>query len=289
MRSRAQSALRHWVTLIALVVGSSAGLEPCIASQQVEQIPESTAVVQNRRLVELGPGDGIAIQVFGQPDMSTTVNIADDGTVSVPLVGNVPVRGLSPSEAAARIETALVEGKILVHPQVTVTLTTARSQRVSVLGEVGAPGRYPIESTTTIFDLLAQAGGAKDSGSDTVLLLRPDPDGTITRYSIDIKGLYDPAVTAPPVALRGGDTLLVPKAPQFYIFGEVTAPNMYKIEAGMTYLQAIARAGGVTVRGSQSRFEVKRKDAHGVEHVVKVKLSDLVQPNDVIRVKESIF
>ncbi len=275
--------------LAALVVGSLGALGETIASQQAEQIPESTAVVQNRRLVELGPGDGIAIQVFGQPDMSTTVNIADDGTVNVPLVGNVLVRGLSPSEAATRIETALVQGKILVHPQVTVTVTNARSQRVSVLGEVGAPGRYPIESNTTIFDLLAQAGGAKDTGSDTVLLLRPDADGNITRSSIDIRGLYDPAVSAPPVALRGGDTILVPKAPQFYIFGEVTAPNMYKIEAGMTYLQAIARAGGVTVRGSQNRLEVKRKDAHGVEHVVKVKLSDLVQPNDVIRVKESIF
>jgi len=64
---------------------------------------------------------------------------------------------------------------------------------------------------------------------------------------------------------------------------------MYRIEPGMTIVQAIARAGGVTPRGSSTRFELKRKDAAGVEHVVKGKLSDPVQADDVIRVKESLF
>ena len=64
---------------------------------------------------------------------------------------------------------------------------------------------------------------------------------------------------------------------------------MYRIEPGMTIVQAVARAGGVTPRGSRSRFELKRKDANGVEHEVKAKLSDPVLPDDVIRVKESIF
>ncbi len=120
-----------------------------------------TAGSGNRRPSELGPGDSIAIQVYGQPDMSATVGVADDGTVTVPLAGQVKVDGLSPSEAARRIEKALSDGKFLITPQVIVTVAVSRSQRVSVLGEVGTPGRYTLEPNTSIFDLLAQAGGAR--------------------------------------------------------------------------------------------------------------------------------
>ena len=108
-------------------------------------------------LLQLGPGDSVSIQVYGQPDMSATVYVSDDGTIPVPLVGMVQVGGLSPSQASNRIEAALRNGNFLVDPHVTLTVVQSRSQRVSVLGSVGTPGRYPIESNTSIFDLLAQA------------------------------------------------------------------------------------------------------------------------------------
>jgi polysaccharide export outer membrane protein len=122
-----------------------------------------------------------------------------------------------------------------------------------------------------------------------VFLLRSDDSGKIDRFPIDLKELADGRGSPPTWVLKGGDSIMVPRAPQFYIFGEVNAPNMYRIEPGMTIVQAIARAGGVTPRGSSSRFELKRKDANNVEHVVKAKLSDPVLADDVIRVKESIF
>ncbi len=247
------------------------------------------AIEGPRKLLQLGPGDSVALQVYGQPDLSTTVYVADDGSIPVPLVGNVQVNGLSPSEAGRATEKALSDGKFLIDPHVTVTVVQSRSQRVSVLGEVGTPGRYAIESNTTIFDLLAQAGGAKETSSDVVFLLRPDATGKINRYPINLKGLGDARNSMPTQALQGGDSIFVPRAPQFYIFGEVTQPNMYRVEPGMTIVQAIARAGGVTPRGSRNRFEVRRKGADGVERTVNAKLSDPVQPNDVIRIKESIF
>jgi polysaccharide biosynthesis/export protein len=242
-----------------------------------------------RKLLVLGPGDSVTIQVYGQPDMSSTVTVADDGTIPVALVGSVQVNGLSPSEAERRTEKALIDGKFLIDPHVTVSVVQSRSQRVSVLGEVGSPGRYPIESNTTIFDLLAQAGGAKDTSSNIVFLLRTDETGKINRYPIDLRDLADGKSAHAAQVLKGGDSIVVPRAPQFYIFGEVNAPNMYRIEPGMTIVQAIARAGGVTPRGSRRRFELRRKDSNGVEHEVKGKLSDPVLPDDVIRVKESIF
>src|SRR5208337_2437751 len=95
-----------------------------------------------KRIIQLGPGDSVSIQVYGQPDMTTTVYVSDDGTIPVPLAGAVPVAGLSPSEASQRIEKALKDGGFLVDPHVTLTVTQSLSQRVSVLGQVGKPGLY---------------------------------------------------------------------------------------------------------------------------------------------------
>ncbi len=240
-------------------------------------------------LLQLGPGDSVSILVYGQPDMSTTVYVGDDGTVSVPLAGNIPVAGSSPAQAATRIEAALKAGKILVDPHVTVTVTQTRSQRVSVLGQVGAPGRYPIESNTTIFDLLAQAGGITANGSDIVYVIRLDKNGSETRYPVDLKGLTNGGGAIHSVSLQGGDSVFVPKAEQYSIYGEVATPGRYRVDPGMTVIEAIARAGGITLRGSQRRIEIKRKQGDGNYSTVKAKLGDLVQPDDVVQVKESIF
>ena len=92
----------------------------------------------------------------------------------------------------------------------------------------------------------------------------------------------------PEQLLRGGDSIVVPRAEQFYIYGEVTAPNKYRVEQDMTVIQAIARAGGVTPRGSERRVDIKRL-VDGKYLTVKAKLNDPVKADDVIHVKESIF
>jgi polysaccharide export outer membrane protein len=238
-------------------------------------------------LVQLGAGDSVTLQVYGQPDLTTTAYVADDGTVSVPLAGNVQVAGLSPAQASAKIESAFKTAKILVDPHVTLTVAQSRSQRVSVLGQVGTPGRYPIESNTSVVDLLAQAGGVTAAGADVVYVLRRDKDGQEVRYPVDLAGLASGKI--PSFNLQAGDSLFVPKAEQFSIFGEVTTPGRYRVEPGMTVIEAIARAGGITLRGSSRRVEIKRKLPDGNYSTAKAKIGDLVQPDDVIQVKESIF
>ena len=239
-------------------------------------------------LFKLGPGDAVSVQVFGQPGMSTTTYVTDQGTIDIPLAGPVKVEGLSPSKAAQRVQFALRDGQFLNDPHVTITLSSFKSQQVSVLGEVHTPGRFPIESRTTPLDLLAQSGGPTENASDIVYVLRPDGKGNVARYVVDLNELRAGG-TLPQLALRGGDSLYVPKADQFYIYGEVHTPNMYRLEPGMTVLQAIARGGGITPRGSPSRIEVSRHTEDGKLVTVSVKPTDPVQPNDVIRVKERIF
>lgn len=240
-------------------------------------------------LTPLGPGDSVTLHVFGQPDMDSVLAVADDGTIRVPLVGSVQVGGVSADEAARRVEKAFKDGGYFVSPHVSLNVTQSLSQRISVLGEVRTPGRYPIDSKTTILDLLAEAGGPTELASNTVYIVRNEPGGGVKRYPVALQGLTTSGGVGAGQALRAGDSVFVPRAEQFYILGEVQKPSMYKLEPNLTVIQAISIAGGVTPKGSDRRVEIKRVGKDGKDVVIKAKPNDLVEPDDVIRVKESIF
>jgi polysaccharide export outer membrane protein len=253
--------------------------------------PAGSLAADVRPILQLGPGDQVKLEVFGRPEMDTTTYISDDGSIRVPLAGVVAIGGLSPGAAGQKVEAALKRGQFLVDPHVTFTVLQSRSQRVSVLGEVHNPGRYPVESNTTVLDLLAQAGGATEKGADVIYILRPGPNGNLQRQPVNLKGVTDSKDAAPAVlqTVQGGDSIFVPAAEQFYIAGEVHSPAMYRLESGMTLVQAIARAGGVTDRGSASRVQIKRRSPKGDYIVISGKPGEKIQPDDVITVKERIF
>jgi polysaccharide export outer membrane protein len=249
---------------------------------------EAQAAVDQEHMSQLGAGDSVTVQVFGQPD-AINVYVGDDGTISMPLVGNIQVAGASPVEAAARVATALKDGGYFVDPHVTVLVTQARSQLVSVVGEVQSPGRYTITPRTTIVDLLAQAGGARETAADVGYVLRSDESGHITRYPVKLSGLTDVKDVLPNGTLLGGDSLVVSRAESFYVSGAVISPGVYHIESDMTVSQGIARAGGINERGSERRIQLKRLDKSGQYKVLRAKPGDLIQADDIILVKESIF
>jgi polysaccharide export outer membrane protein len=241
-----------------------------------------------QHLSQLGAGDSVTIQVFGQPDASN-IYVGDDGMISVPLVGKIQVAGVSPVEAAERVAKALKDGGFYIDPHVTILVTQSRSQLVSVLGEVTSSGRYPIDPRTTIMDLLAQAGGVRETASDVGYVLRNDENGHVARYPVSLSGLADVKDAQPAFALSGGDSLIVPRAEHVYVVGEVASPGTFRIEPGMTVFQAIARAGGVNERGSERRIQLRRRNKAGQIQTLHPKLTDLIEPDDQVRVKESIF
>lgn len=231
------------------------------------------------------------MHVFGQPEMDGVMYVADNGTIRVPLAGPVSVAGLSPGQAAHKVEAALEKGQFLVDPHVTFTIVESLSQQVSVLGQVAKPGVYTVQSNTTVLDLLAQAGGETSQGANTIYILHTGADGAIHRLRINLRGLTEPGVRpeAAEITLRGGDQVYVPRAPKFYVTGQVTTPGTFRLTAGMTVLQAIARAGGVTQLGSMDRVNITRRDPNGKYRVIAARLQDKVKAGDVITVKERIF
>ena len=263
----------------AWLVALSAALCPAAAAQ---------GAPGQQRMSVLGAGDSVSIQIFGEPE-ATSAYVGDDGTINAPYVGKIPVAGTSPVEAASRVASALKDGGFFVDPHVTVLVTQPLSQLVSVVGEVQTPGRYPITPRSTIVDMLAQAGGIKDSASDIGYVIRTDPSGQVTRQAVNLNVVKDTKDAPSTWVLQGGDSLVVPHAELFSIEGEVVTPGRYPIESGMTVIQAIARAGGINQRGSERRVQLKRADKPGHYQSQHAKSGDLVQAGDIIVVKESIF
>jgi len=237
----------------------------------------------------LGAGDAIRIQVFQNPDLTIETRVSESGTVTYPLIGSVELGGLPIAAAEKKIATALKEGGFVQQPQVNIVLIQVRGNQIAVLGQVNRPGRFPLETTNTrVSDMLAAAGGAT-AGGDDVAIVTGMRNGKAFRKLVDIPALYLNEGSADDITLQGGDAIYVHRAPVFYIYGEAQRPGAYRIERGMTIMQALAQGGGPTMRGSEWRLRLHRKNGSGAVEQLSPEMTDLVQPNDVIYVRESLF
>ena len=233
----------------------------------------------------LGAGDLVRVSVFGYPDMTADVRVDDAGAIRYALVGTLQVAGHSAREVETTIAQRLTDGGYIRSPQVSVLVTEYLSQKVSVMGQVAKPGQYALTQRSKVLDLLAEAGGVVTGiAADTATLLRAD--GSKTEISLFDLFQGNPEQNA---VMTPGDTLYVPRAPQFYIYGEVQRPGAYRLERRMTVSQAISAGGGLTARGTERHATVKRRDVYGNEIAVSVRGADLLKPDDVLLVKEALF
>jgi polysaccharide biosynthesis/export protein len=236
----------------------------------------------------LGPADIVHITVFENPELTTDARVSETGSLSFPLIGDVSVVGLTPSQASAAIARKLSDGRFVAKPQVSILPTVVRGSQITVVGEVNKPGRYPLETVNTrVSDALAAAGGVTTLGSDTVYLIQKRL-GKEVRKPLDVTELFVKG-SALDEQVQGGDTIFLPRQPLVYVYGEVRTPGSYRLQRNMTVMQALAVGGGATVRGSQRRIRVYRQDDGGKVHEIRLNLVDLLQPNDVIYVRPRLF
>jgi polysaccharide biosynthesis/export protein len=237
----------------------------------------------------LAPGDILKITVFKNPDLSLDVRVSESGAIGYPLIGAVPVSGLTLPAAEKKIAQLLQEGGFVVNPQVSILLTTGFGDLVSVLGEVSKSGRYSLEAAGGhVSGMLATAGGISATGAE-VVTVSGVRNGKPFRRDVDIVKMSSSGNAADDIELFGGDTIFVRKAPLFYIYGQVQKPGQYPLEGGMTVMQALATGGGVTGKGTQRGIVRHRRDATGKVKEESVSLDEDVQDKDVIYVKESLF
>ena len=251
------------------------------------QAPAPQEVAASSQLESLGMGDMVRVTVFRNPDLTTEARVSERGTIVFPMLGEVPVAGLTPSQASSRIAQKLREGKFVVNPEVTVSIAQVNSRQVSVLGNVNKPGRYPLDSVNVkLTDVLATAGGVGPTGADLITIVSA---GNGKKTDVDLANMFRNGDLSKNVDLQPGDTIYVHRAPMVYVYGEVQKGGAYRLEPHMTVMQAIALASGVTPRGTERGIKLSRRDASGSVKKMDVALTDPVQPDDVIYIKESLF
>jgi len=236
----------------------------------------------------LGPGDALRIFVYGHPDMTTETKVSETGKITFPLVGEVIVDGLTPSEAERKIANLLESRDILRKPQVMVVAASLQSQMVSVLGNVRNQGRYPIEGKRTLTEILAMAGGVIPEGGELITLIRSDGKKFVKEV-IDVLEMVRSGDLSRDIDIRSNDLIYVERAHRFYIYGEVQRAGVYRLERNMTVMQALSVGGGLTLRGTERGLRIQRRDVDGNLKEITAKSGDLIQPDDVIYIKESLF
>ncbi|MGQ0523006.1 MAG: polysaccharide export protein EpsE [Betaproteobacteria bacterium] len=237
----------------------------------------------------LGIGDSVRVTVFQYPDLTTEARVSQRGTITFPLIGEVKIDGLTPASAGGEIARQLKRGKFLVNPQVHVVMTELRSRQVSVLGQVNKPGRYALDETSAkLTDILALAGGVSPLGADTVSVVL-NRNGQAEKLEIDVAAMVRSGDLSKNIDIQHGDTIYVQRAPTFYIHGEVRRAGSYRYEENMTVMQAISVGGGLTERATERGINISRRAPNGKLQRIDVSLTDRIQPEDVIHVKEGWF
>lgn len=250
---------------------------------------------------QIGAKDLLEISVFGLDDMNKTVRVSEGGKITLPLLGEVEVEGLTKTELEKKLS-QLLEEKYLQSPQVTVFIKEYQSKRISVLGAVGKPGPYELIGRQTLLQLISEAGGLTENAGDNIIVIRQLKDGTSTVFKISIDNLIVEGDASLNIPLQANDIVNIPvdKEVFIYVFGQVKRAGALKVKKSNipTLLQAIAQAGGFSERASKSKVLIKRIDKDGEEQKIKVNVKDIIKgkkkdiqllENDVVYVPETIF
>jgi polysaccharide export outer membrane protein len=154
---------------------------------------------------KIGPQDVLEVSVFKVPELTRTVQVADTGTVNLPLVGEITVAGRSPKDVEQEL-TKKLGAKYLQSPQVSVSMKEYNSQRVTVDGAVKKPGIIPYRNSLSLLQVIAMADGL-DANSDSTVVIFRDEKGERQAARFDIGDIRSGAAKDP--AIQPGDTVVV--------------------------------------------------------------------------------
>jgi polysaccharide export outer membrane protein len=289
----------------------------------------ATARLRAQQTYELGPGDVLHVLVLGQEAMSGEFTVDEGGLMRFPFLGHVKAAGLQPTELERKLITLLADGYLKKpQVSVSVKQYRSRRVFVTgEVARPGPYGLRADQSLMTLLkdvgDLNAQVGhevvvirppapvpsdapspapeedGEPNGGSHGEASPAPSPSPSLAPVSglpgevpgsqvfrVNLRELRA-GYPGKDLRLEVGDTVYFPKAAQYYVTGQVSRPGAYRFEEGLTVFQALAAAGSTTDRGS-SKVRIIRMVA-GRRQELKPKMTDLIQPEDEIRVPERFF
>ena len=205
--------------LTLLTVAFSLLLALCMGAQEAagRQHPQAITSAANELAKKvttqdpnyvIGSQDMLDISVWREPDFSRTVPVRPDGKISLPLLNDMQAAGLTPSQLAEELTKSL--NKFVTNPQVTIIVTQINSQRFYVLGEATRPGAYTLIPDMTILQALSNAGGFTTYANAKKIYLLRQENGKQQKLSFNYKDVISGKRTEQNIALKNGDTIVVP-------------------------------------------------------------------------------
>jgi polysaccharide export outer membrane protein len=249
--TRCHSALWSTATILVLV--------PLLLQAQAPGPPDVNTqnTIEGRKNNGLGPGDVIAVSALGEEELSKQWTISQSGEIYLPYVGSVHASG----KTAAELEAELAQRfrRYLKNPMITVAVVELKSRPVTVNGAVKNPGIYQVAGRTTLYQLLALAGGVEQAGT-VVTITRQLSSGTFempgarlvngsaNMINLSVKDVLEADSAAGQLEMRPYDVVGVERSGRrrIYIAGEVNTPGTIQLDTSRSVytLQAIAMVGG---------------------------------------------
>lgn len=205
------------------------------------------------------PGDVLDVSEFHTPEFHSAVRVSPDGSVTLPMIGELNVAGMDEQGAAQAIDAALLAKGMLLHPLVAVLVTAYAGQDVSVLGEVTRPGVYPYTYHHRLLDLISAASGLSSNSGRLVNIFHQGDSKTPHAVVLDPSGT-DTASDHNP-ELIPGDTVQVSRAGLVYVVGDVIRPGGFAVDPvqGLTVVQALSLAWGASQNASARAILIREQ------------------------------
>ena len=154
----------------------------------------------------MGPGDKLRVELYGEPQLSQTLQVRPDGKITLGLVGDVLAAGRTPLELRDSLTTAFKS--YLNNPSVSVIVQDAVANQIIVSGEVATPGPQVLLGPVTILEAIAKAGGPKEFAKTSKIYVLRKSAGAVQRLDADYKDALNGKEL--PMVLQPGDTVVVP-------------------------------------------------------------------------------
>lgn len=248
---------------------------------------------------KISANDLLEINVYGEPDLNKIVRVAIDGKVSYPLLNSVEAKGLTAKELEKKIGD-LLQQDYLVNPQVHVFVK--EFAKILILGQIKLPGSYQLKSGMKVMDAIALAGGFTDKANPEDVKLVREENGQKETIDINTKDIVAREAADKDVDLLPNDLIVVgslsESSSSIIVLGQVKRPGRYDYKKGMTVLEAIAAAGGLTDTAASNSTKVIRENKNK-KQTFSVPVGSLLkggsgrdmvlEPEDKIIVPESFF
>ncbi len=224
----------------------------------------------------LGAGDLISVTVFEANELNTESRISSRGVITMPLLGQIHLQGLTAMEAEEKIEQALV--KDYMHAaNVTLFVKERVSQQITLVGAVAKPGTYETKVTKRLLEVLSMAGGLTRAAGDTVYVTRHRRDGEGNEvFLVDMEKLLEEGRVETNMYIRGGDVIFVPQSDIVQVEGAVWQPGPVRIDGSLTIDEAIAAAGGLAQYADEDDIKLIRKDKGGKRQIIQLSMAEIL-------------